>query len=193
MINPFGGAGAAPRNWLLARPILEAASHIELTIRETDRAHHAFEIVNAELAPGQYNSIVTVSGDGLIHEVVNGIMTREDRAAFLATVTIGVIPGGTGNALIKSLLAHTNEECGILEAAYLVARGNRGHMDMTELTLEYEQRRVYSFLSVAWAIVADCDINSEVIRWAGSARFTMWGVWRCMSMIRYRGSLEYTG
>ncbi len=121
-------------------------------------------------------------------------MQRGDRQAFFDSVIIGFIPGGTGNALIKSVLAATNEDFGVLEASYLIVRGKSSKMDLTELTLEYEpDTRIYSFLSVAWGIIADCDINSEVIRCVGSARFTIWGVWRCMSVVRYAGTVTFEG
>lgn len=142
---------------------------------------------------GEFDNIVTVSGDGLLFEVVNGIMARQDRAEFLKKVTIGAIPGGTGNGLVKSILASSQEEFSVEMAAYLVARGQRRCMDLTQLDLEYLQAPIYSFLSVAWAVVADCDINSEVIRWAGSARFTLWGVYRCLCIKKYRGSLTHDG
>jgi DNA-binding MltR family transcriptional regulator len=50
-------------------------------------------------------------------------------------------------------------------------------MDLTEIEGEYEKEKIYSFLSTAWAVIADCDINSEVIRvfckrnYAGSINF----------------------
>lgn len=82
----------------------------------------------------------------------------------------------------------------MLEATYLIVRGRSKRIDLTELTLEYEQnRKIYSFLSVAWAFIADCDINSEVIRCVGSARFTIWGLWRCLSIIRYPGTVTFEG
>jgi hypothetical protein len=37
LINPFGGAGAAARNFETARPLLEAA-YIEITVKWTERA-----------------------------------------------------------------------------------------------------------------------------------------------------------
>ena len=49
------------------------------------------------------------------------------------------------------------------------------------------------FLSMAWAFVADCDINSEAIRWAGEPRFTIWGVYRVLSLRNYGGKLNYKG
>jgi sphingosine kinase len=75
------------------------------------------------LQPTDYDSIVTVSGDGLIFEVVNGFLHRSDWLDFKPRITIGCIPGGTGNGLVKSLLSHVNEEYGVLEAAYRVAKG----------------------------------------------------------------------
>ena len=52
---------------------------------------------------------------------------------------------------------------------------------------------MYSFLSVAWSVLADIDINSEVIRCCGPARFTTWGVIRTLFMRDYFGSLRYFG
>ena len=47
---------------------------------------------------------MTVSGDGLIHEIVNGLFERVDWRESLARLPIGVIPGGTGNALSRTLI-----------------------------------------------------------------------------------------
>jgi len=77
LINPFGGAGAAARNWEIARVLMEKA-HIELDVLFTERAQHAYDMCNKELKPDDYDSIVTVSGDGLIFEVVNGFLHRPD-------------------------------------------------------------------------------------------------------------------
>lgn len=109
-------------------------------------------------------------------------------------MTIGVIPGGTGNGLIKSLLERGDENYGVHESAFRIIKGNVVEVDLTEYTLEYDpNNKVYSFLSLAWSIVADIDINSEAIRCCGPARFTVWGVWRCLFLRTYMGSLRYIG
>lgn len=98
--------------------------------------------------PGQYDIIVTVSGDGLIHEIVNGLLNRADwtkpvetpglgQVRFQDTVTLGAIPGGTGNGLVKSLLDRGGESYGVTEAAFRIIKGRSVHVDLTELTLEY--------------------------------------------------------
>jgi len=124
---------------------------------------------------------------------VNGLYTREDWRHFKETITFGFIPGGTGNGLVKSLLDHTGEEYGILEAVYKIAKGTRHMMDLTELTCEYEKQKIYSFLSITWSIIADIDINSEAIRCCGSTRFTVWGVWRTVFKRHYWGTCKYKG
>ena len=109
-------------------------------------------------------------------------------------MVLGAIPGGTGNGLIKSLLDRSGENYGVNEAAFRIIKGNIVNVDLTEYTLEYEPaKKVYSFLSLAWSIVADIDINSEAIRCCGPTRFTVWGVWRCIFMRNYWGSLRYLG
>jgi sphingosine kinase len=148
---------------------------------------------NKELKPTDYDSVLTVSGDGLIFEVVNGFLGRPDWAQFKDRVTIGCIPGGTGNGLVKSILAYSSENYGVLEAAFKIAKGQRKCIDVSELTGEYETKKIYSFLCVMWAIMSDIDINSEVIRCCGSARFTVWGLYRVSCMRRYLGNFSCHG
>lgn len=67
--------------------------------------------------------------------------------------------------------------------AYLLVKGQRFMMDMTEMQLEYLQndpirKKIYSFLSLTWALISDIDLNSEHLRCCGDTRFTVWGLYR---------------
>jgi sphingosine kinase len=167
---------------------------MDITVKYTERAGHAFDIVNSELKPGDYDSIISVSGDGLIHEIVNGLCTRPDWTSDLReTPTLGFIPGGTANGLVTAVLDHTGETSSVQIAAFIVAKGRRMEMDVTEIEAEYQERKIYSMLSTAWAIIADCDINSEAIRCLGSPRFTIWGVMRLLFLRKYLGCVNFTG
>jgi sphingosine kinase len=44
----------------------------------TERFRHAYDIAFEQLKPGDYDGIITVSGDGLLHEVINAIFRRPD-------------------------------------------------------------------------------------------------------------------
>ena len=50
---------------------------------------------------GQFDAIVTISGDGLIYEVINGMMSRRDVKN--EDLILAPIPAGSGNALVTSL------------------------------------------------------------------------------------------
>ena len=142
LLNPFGGAGAARRNWAVVQPMLDKA-HLDYDLIQTQHQNHAFEIVNNQLVIGQFDVIVTVSGDGLVHEIINGLLNRKDwntpgevseteQARFKDTLTLGIIPGGSGNGMVRSLLARSNENYGILEATFRIIKGNKCKIDLTE-------------------------------------------------------------
>ncbi len=76
-LNPFSGHGQAAESWEIARSILEKA-YIDMKLITTERANHAYEYVEKDLQLNEYDGIVTVSGDGLIHEVVNALYRRSD-------------------------------------------------------------------------------------------------------------------
>lgn len=110
--------------------------------QETEYQGHAVEIAK-ELDIDAYDAIVTVSGDGVIHEVINGFCQRPDARMALKKVPLGVIPGGTGNALSICMLGeklgfdavHTARQVikGIVTitihqmATYTVCRNTYGH------------------------------------------------------------------
>jgi sphingosine kinase len=73
-----------------------------IMIEDTTHHGHAFDIAKA-LHLANYDAIVTVSGDGLVHEVMNGFANHTDpRQAF--AIPIAPIPTGSGNALSLNIL-----------------------------------------------------------------------------------------
>ena len=104
VINPFGGTGTAMRNWRLCEPIFKMAeSRVTVKILETESAGHAKQQMQ-KLEIDQFDGVVSVSGDGLFHEIVNGLMGRADWEEIKSNISLGIIPGGTSNGLVKSLL-----------------------------------------------------------------------------------------
>jgi sphingosine kinase len=70
-------------------------------VKDTTHRGHAFDIAKA--LGVNYDAIVTVSGDGLIHEVMNGFANHKDPGIAFA-IPIAPIPTGSGNALSLNLL-----------------------------------------------------------------------------------------
>lgn len=64
---------------------LTCKSHEKLPDTETKRAGHAAEIMEG-INPAEYSGVIVVSGDGLLNEVVNGMLNRPDWQAVISRV-----------------------------------------------------------------------------------------------------------
>ncbi|CAL4061199.1 unnamed protein product [Meganyctiphanes norvegica] len=101
LINPNSGPGKAEQIYnKQVAPVLGEAE-IPHQVVVTKRANHAKDIVkSADL--NKYAGIVIVSGDGLVYEVYNGLLRRSDWESAI-TIPLGIIPGGSGNGLARSI------------------------------------------------------------------------------------------
>jgi sphingosine kinase len=68
----------------------------------------------------------------------------------------------------------------------------KGMSSSVDLSL-YETRSTSytSFLTFSWGMIADIDIESECIRWAGFLRMDIWGVVRVLFLRKYRAKFSY--
>ena len=98
LVNPVSGSGSAVN--IFNKEILQILKDSQCEVKTviTERANQAKELVH-QLDPTTVDMILSVGGDGLFYEIIQGIMTREDKDVFLGTVTVVPIPGGTGNGL----------------------------------------------------------------------------------------------
>ncbi|KAL5772539.1 hypothetical protein ACOSQ2_012463 [Xanthoceras sorbifolium] len=186
-VNPFGGKKIASKIFLdEVKPLLEDAD-IHFTVQETDHQLHAKEVAN-RLDLSKYDGIVCVSGDGILVEVVNGLLEREDWSAAIKT-PLGVVPAGTGNGMAKSLLDSVGEPCKASNAVLAIIRGHKCLLDVA--TILQGETRFYSILMLAWGLVADIDIESEKYRWMGSARLDFYALLRILDLRHYNGRVSF--
>ncbi|CAE8723751.1 unnamed protein product, partial [Polarella glacialis] len=154
----------------------------------TTRAGHARETVQ-QVDPSSCDGIVIVSGDGLVHEVFNGLSSRRD-AGEAMRIPIGHIPGGSGNGLAKSVLHACGEGFGVLDAAFIIGKGGQQPLDLMTVSQPNQPLRT-SFLSLAGGVIADIDLGSESLRSFGNLRFTLYAV-VCVAWPRpLKGQLVY--
>ena len=164
--NPKSGKQQALQicNKMLVPRLEEAEIPYELMI--TDRRHHAKDFIAA--CPDlhkRYKAVVIVSGDGLLHEVVQGLFQDQQHLKNQA-VPLGIVPGGSGNGLARSLVhfaKESYEDGGMAASIEKVISGSIKPMDLTRVT-SFTGQTYYSFLSIGWGFFADCDIGSECLR-----------------------------
>lgn len=163
-LNPIGGQGTALKCWKKVENLfVNKNSFVEIEKFYTDYYRHAYDNTLNIKDNNMYQGIICCSGDGIIHEVINAIMERDRINNEFWDIPVGVIPAGTSNALAKTLVNNAesydlNEE----NAAYLILRGDSLWIDLAEIEFLNEQKRVYFFLSLCLAFIADVDLDSEL-------------------------------
>jgi YegS/Rv2252/BmrU family lipid kinase len=117
IINPRACAGRTGARWPAIARRLETAG---FTVRalETAGPGDGTRLTREALAGGA-TTIVAVGGDGTIHEVANGFF--DGGAATHPEARLGIVPGGTGSDLIKTLGIPSDE-------AGAIARLSRGQV-----------------------------------------------------------------
>jgi sphingosine kinase len=114
IINPVSGRKKALEIYeKTVVPIFDQAS-VSYDYMVTSHARHAEERMKEQPASSdlkdlsEYTGIVSIGGDGVVHEIMQGIHSRPDSRKLLKTLKLGMIGAGSSNGLSASL-AHASE------------------------------------------------------------------------------------
>ncbi|XP_066472102.1 sphingosine kinase 1 [Tiliqua scincoides] len=193
LLNPQSGSGQAQQLFESQVQQMLGEANITFTVFVTEKHHHAWELVRQE-DMSRWDALVAMAGDGLLHEVINGLMERPDWASAIQK-PLCILPGGSGNALAASLNHYAkNHPCVkeelLVNCTYFLCKGLHSPMDLVSLWTA-SGKRLFSFLSFGWGFVSDVDIASERYRKLGSARFTV-GTFQLLTTLQvYKGRLSY--
>ena len=191
LINPASGKGEAMRAWHQAKSVLSEAGRLA-EVMVTEGPGHASQVMSS-LDLSLWAGVVTVSGDGLLYEVFNGLLSRPDWRSALQ-FSVGVLPGGSGNALVHTLAAsqgdRAEEDGGLMSMALSIARGHVAPLDLFLVRGPGPEIRV-GFISFGWGLITDVDIDSETLRGLGSVRFTVYALLKVAKHKLYRGTISY--
>ncbi|KAG8996044.1 sphinganine kinase lcb4 [Tulasnella sp. JGI-2019a] len=170
LVNPVSGKGQARRVFdTRLRPIFEAAK-CSIDVTYTTHSGHGSEI--AATLPLTYDAIITMSGDGLPYEVINGFAERADARSVFQQVAVVPLPGGSANAFSINLSGPKDG----LDPVYATLNAIKGkpiQLDLASVTTLSTRKTVYAFLSVAAGLMAELDIGTENMRWMGETRFVI--------------------
>jgi len=190
-VNPKSGKGNATEVWKKAKLYLERAgcTFTEVTTQHSQHAkEYVFKHDASELK--RFDGILTVSGDGLPHEVINGIMSRPDWEE-MKEIPLGAIPSGSGNAIVECLLAKAKRKNTLENACYLIAKGKTIRSDLTMIE-KGDGQKIYSFLHFLWGIISYVDFESEKCRFLGGLRFELYGVLGVLKNTKYNAKITYS-
>ncbi|KAL1284783.1 Sphingosine kinase [Trichinella pseudospiralis] len=191
-VNPASGTGRAHSVFQRkVLPVIEKAGmtpEIFITGKD-DETEKKCKYLNI----AKYEKLLIVGGDGIIHEILNGLITRNDWDEALQ-LPIAVLPCGSGNALAASafsLPTHKMKKKELFDAA-LNAAVNGDPCQLKLIHVTSNTFTCYSFMSVSWGMIADIDLQSERFRYIfGRSRFTVEALFKIMHPKTCRGKLYY--
>lgn len=98
IINPTSGNGKSKKR---IPKLLELLKEYNISFKsvETQYENHEIELVQNAISEG-YRKIISVGGDGTLHNIVNGIMSQS--VIKTSDIKVAVIPVGTGNDWVKT-------------------------------------------------------------------------------------------
>ena len=160
IVNPHGGLKKGLSILEKVKPIFNEGG-VELDILETEYAGHARDYAN-EIDFSGYDALCAIGGDGTMHELVNGMLTREDGRK----LPIGLVTGGTGNSFMHDL------EClNPRNAAKRILTGRLRPVDIVRVDANGDT--IYAFTMVGWGMATDITILAENMRWLGGQRYNV--------------------
>ncbi|HHT50698.1 MAG TPA: diacylglycerol kinase family lipid kinase [Eubacteriaceae bacterium] len=116
IVNPIAGKGQTARLAQEFERILQERG-IKYKIVFTEYPGHAAKLA-AEIDDKEFSKVVSVGGDGTLNEILNGLNIEK--------FSLGIIPAGTGNDLIKSVDIPSN----VMVAFEVVLSGEKRSIDI---------------------------------------------------------------
>lgn len=100
IMNPVAGKRKSKKlytKWV--EPLLHLAG-IKVSLIETDSPNQAYNLMKIM---SDCDAVAVVGGDGTVHEVINGLLHRQDRARATRDLPIAILPTGQYNSIARYL------------------------------------------------------------------------------------------
>jgi len=195
-INPVGGRRLGHKIYVeQVQPLFELAN-IKVDIIVTQKANHARDYLMEE-GLEKVDGVVSVGGDGMFHEVLNGLLMRAQQEAMLNSpsqdfqpvplnIPIGIIPAGSTDAIA---FCTTGNNDPVTSALHIIL-GDRQPLDVCCVRRKNEVLR-YSVVMAAYGFFGDVMQDSEKLRWMGPKRYDVAGFKKFMTNRGYEGVVSY--
>ncbi|KDE09248.1 hypothetical protein MVLG_00568 [Microbotryum lychnidis-dioicae p1A1 Lamole] len=190
IVNPHGGKAKAKticHEQVL--PVLEAASaHVDVEYTGPPGSPTDATVLGHNHDYRAYDALITVSGDGIPYQILNGLSTRDDARTALESTTLVTVPAGSGNALNINAVGKDHVKDPVWSSLVAI-KGRSTKMDLCSFVSG--GKRSISFLTQATGLMADIDLGTEHLRWIGDARFTLGYIQGCLQRKTYAFELSF--
>ncbi|KAI3743070.1 hypothetical protein L1987_60772 [Smallanthus sonchifolius] len=187
ILNPRSGRGRSSKVFHnLVEPIFKLAG-FKLEVVKTNSAGHARNLaLNVDFSTCP-DGIICVGGDGIVNEVLNGLLCRDNQKEAIS-IPIGIIPAGSDNSLVWTVLGVRDP----VSAALAIVKGGLTATDV--FAVEWIQTGVIHFgMTVSYfGFVSDVlELSERYQKRFGPLRYFVAGVLKFLCLPKYSYELEY--
>ncbi|KAG8391113.1 hypothetical protein BUALT_Bualt01G0154200 [Buddleja alternifolia] len=187
ILNPRSGRGRSSKVFHgLVEPIFKLAG-FELEIVKTTSAGHARKLAATVDFTTCPDGIICVGGDGIINEVLNGLLSRNNQKEAIS-VPIGIIPAGSDNSLVWTVLGVRDP----VSAAIAIVKGGLTATDV--FAVEWIQTGAIHFgMTVTYfGFISDVlELSEKYQKRFGPLRYFVAGFLKFLCLPKYSYEVEY--
>ncbi|KAI5017467.1 hypothetical protein ZWY2020_042355 [Hordeum vulgare] len=187
ILNPRSGHGRSSKVFHgKVEPIFKLAG-FKMEVVKTTHAGHAKSLVSTIDFSTCPDGIVCVGGDGIVNEVLNGLLSRDEQIE-AGSVPIGIIPAGSDNSLVWTVLGVKDP----ISAALSIVRGGFTPIDV--FSVEWIQSGTTHFGTTVsyFGFVSDVlELSEKYQKRFGPLRYIVAGFLKFLCLPKYTFELEY--
>ncbi|CAN1177826.1 Sphingoid long-chain bases kinase 1 [Linum perenne] len=187
ILNPRSGSGRSSKVFhSIVEPIFKLAG-FKLEVVKTTSAGHAKKLASTVDISSCPDGIICVGGDGIINEVLNGLLTRDNQKEGIS-IPIGIIPAGSDNSLVWTVLGVRDP----ISAAMAIVKGGLTATDV--FAVEWIQTGIihYGMTVSYYGFVSDVlELSEKYQKRFGPLRYLVAGFLKFLCMPKYNFELEY--
>ncbi|XP_027358065.1 sphingoid long-chain bases kinase 1 isoform X1 [Abrus precatorius] len=187
ILNPRSGRGRSSKMFHgIVEPIFTLAG-FRLEVVKTTSAGHARNLASSVDISTCPDGIICVGGDGIINEVLNGLLSRDNQKEGIS-IPIGIIPAGSDNSLVWTVLGVRDP----VSAAMAIVKGGLTATDV--FAVEWIQtNKIHFGLTVSYyGFVSDVlELSEKYQKRFGPLRYFVAGFLKFLCLPRYSYEVEY--
>ncbi|XP_047310892.1 sphingoid long-chain bases kinase 1-like [Impatiens glandulifera] len=187
ILNPRSGNGHSSKVFHdTVEPIFKLAG-FQLRVVKTESAGHAKNLVATIDFNTCPDGIICIGGDGIVNEVLNGLLIRKDQKEALS-IPMGIIPAGSDNSLVWTVLGENDPA----SAAVAIVKGGLVATDV--LVVEWVQSGLIQFgMTVSYfGFVSDAlELSEKYQKHLGPLRYIVAGIQKFLCLPKYNFEVEY--
>ncbi|KAI4385798.1 hypothetical protein MLD38_003791 [Melastoma candidum] len=187
ILNPRSGRGRSTKVFHgLVEPIFKLVG-FQLEMVKTTHAGHAKTLASTVDFSTCPDGIICVGGDGIVNEVLNGLLTRDNLKEGIS-ILMGIIPAGSDNSLVWTVLGVRDP----ISAALAIVKGGLTAADV--LVVEWLQTGAIHFgMTVSYyGFVSDVlELSEKYQKRFGPLRYFVTGFLKSLCVPKYSHEVEY--